>query len=282
MNTLLQRSQDIVNQAIADYKPYAIVAMVSGGDDSRTALEVARLLDVPINFILHGITRTGVPETTEHVRQMAREIDARYIEADAGNAYENYVMRKGFFGRGHVAHTYAYHTLKAQPFRTAVSHHIRRGQRGRNVLLLNGVRRQESGNRKNNHISTVNLDPASPRNVWVSLIHHWSKRDCLDFLRERRIERNPVTLLCHRSGECLCGTMQARDEAEEIAAFFPAWGAWWQDIRQRVTARFPWDWGDDLPPRIKARKMREKAIKAGQLDLFDDWLPMCQSCVGRQ
>lgn len=142
MNPLLERSREIVFEAIANYKPYAVVAMMSGGKDSMLAYQVARQMGIQINFIMHGNTRTGIAQTTDFVRQFAQGENARYIEADAGDAYENYVLRKGFFGRGRQAHSFAYHTLKQKPFASAISRHIRQGQRGRTVLFLNGARSQ--------------------------------------------------------------------------------------------------------------------------------------------
>lgn len=280
MDSLLQQSRAIIDEAITTYKPYAIVSMVSGGDDSLTADAVTRLLGVKVDYILHGITGTGVKSTTEHVRQYAAGQDSQYIEANAGDAYERYVLRKGWYGIGHTAHLFAYHTLKHQYFRAALSAHIRQRQTGRNILLINGARAQESKNRKSKlHSGPINPDPDNQRNIWVNALHDWSKRDCVDFMQEQRVQRCPAATYCHRSGECMCGTMQQKDEAAEIAFFFPDWAEWWHGIRARVAAAgFGWDWGEDVPPAFKARKEREKAIKAGQLDLFNDYLPMCHSC----
>lgn len=75
---------------------------------------------------MHGITNTGVKETTEFVRQLVQNYDAKYIEANAGTTYEDYVTKRGFFGVGIKAHTYAYHRLKSTPFRKALSKHIQK------------------------------------------------------------------------------------------------------------------------------------------------------------
>lgn len=284
MDDLLRSSKAIIDEAIADYQPYAVVAMVSGGDDSLTALTVARLLNVKIDFILHGITGTGVRSTTEHVRQVAMAADGiGYIEADAGDAYEKYVLRKGFYGVGHLAHSYTYHICKKQHFRAALSRHIRHGKRGRNILLISGARWKESKNRRQKLVKPINPDLSGKSNIWVDIIYDWSKRDCLSLLQEQNTPRCPAAIYCHRSGECMCGTMQRKEEAEEIAYWFPDWAEWWHGIRARVRAAgFTWDWGEDVPAIFKARKAREKALEAGQLDIFNDWLPMCHSCQERQ
>lgn len=280
MDIKLKEAHEITKEAIKKYNPYAIVAMVSGGDDSLTALNVASDLGVKIDFILHGITGTGVQSTTDHVRKMATKFDAKYIEADAGNKYEKYVARKGFFGVGDSAHSFAYHVLKQQHFEAALSKHIRQGKRGRKILLLNGARKLESKNRRMNIINPIMpMGTKKPRdkNIWVSLIHGWSKRDCMDYLKDSKIGRCPAAVYCHRSGECMCGTMQTKEQGEEIAYWFPDWGQWWHDIRE-VGRGHGFDWGEDYPPNLKAIHEREKQKAAGQLDIFDDWLPMCQSC----
>ena len=281
MDTNIHQSKEIIEEAIATYAPHAVVVMVSGGDDSLTALTLCKLLNVPITHIMHGVTRTGVQSTTDHVRTIAQSFNARYIETDAGDTYRNYVTRKGFFGIGHTAHSFAYHQLKHQQFEKALSHHIRKGKPDRRILLVNGARIQESGNRALNFIKPIRPDGTKkPRdkNIWVNIIHYWSKRDCIDLLRDQKMPRCKAALLCHRSGECMCGTMQSKDAAAELAYFFPDWGQWWQSIREEVTNTFSWDWGEDVPQEFKARKERENLIKRGQLDLFDDYLPMCASC----
>jgi len=95
---LLNMSQQIINQAIADYSPYAIVMMFSGGHDSLAAYHVAKILNVPMTHFMHGITGTGIADTTDFARHIAEQSGLTYLEANAGNAYEKYVLRKGFFG----------------------------------------------------------------------------------------------------------------------------------------------------------------------------------------
>jgi 3'-phosphoadenosine 5'-phosphosulfate sulfotransferase (PAPS reductase)/FAD synthetase len=282
MDDLLTESNNIIQSAIKTYKPYAIVAMVSGGGDSLTALEVATVLGVKIDFIMHGITGTGVKSTTEHVRKTAVNYSAKYIEADAGNMYERIVTTRGFWGIGHKAHSMAYHQLKQQQFNKALSKHIRKRQRNKNILLINGARVQESANRKKNMLSPIRAmgkGTTAQKNIWVNIIHDWGKRDCNDFLKQQGVKKCPASLLCHRSGECMCGTMQSKKEAEEVSYWFPEWGEWLDNINRRVfSAGFNWAWGEDMPPEFKARKQREKELAAGQLDLFEDYLPMCHSC----
>lgn len=276
MDEILERSKEIAGEAITEYGPYAIVLMMSGGEDSLTAFYVARALGIEIDYVIHGNTRTGIPQTTEYVRDFVQRCGVPYIEADAGDAYEEYVLRKGFFGKGRSAHSYAYHVCKATAFRKAVSRNIRKGKHGRNILLLNGARLEESDNRSENLSETTNVDPAAKRNIWVNVIHHWTKINCVNFLRENDAFYNPVTKLLHRSGECMCGTMQSQREREEAAYWFPQWGEWLNDLERRVReAGFTWGWGENISDYHLQKKR-------GQLELFEDWTPMCRDCVGNR
>ncbi len=268
--TKLEMSREIANRAIAEYSPYAIVMMFSGGDDSLTAYHVARYLGIPVTHFMHGVTNTGIVETTDFVRTIGGQSGLVYIEANAGDAFAEYVLRKGFFGIGEIAHESAYHILKSEYFVRSLSQNIRQRKRGRNILLLTGARKQESNRRK---LMTMNpIRPDGP-NIWVSLINDWTKLECLEFLDGQK--RNPVTEILHRSGECLCGTMQSLETRREVSYWFPYWGKWLDGLEKDVCKRgFCWKWGEDLPAKIKAQKAREKQIRNGQLE----WLPLCQNC----
>jgi 3'-phosphoadenosine 5'-phosphosulfate sulfotransferase (PAPS reductase)/FAD synthetase len=273
MNQIFTESLEIVREAISSYKPYAVVAMVSGGDDSLTAYYVAKALGVPLTHIMHGVTGTGIPETTQFVRRLGEASGLRYIEANADDAYERRVLRKGFFGRGDRAHTIAYHLLKAEHFRKSLSKNIRQGKRNRIILQINGARRQESTNRSK-HTGASPINPHGS-DIWVNIINEWSKTDCQDFLRGAGVERNPVTEVLCRSGECMCGTMQSQEARKEAAYFFPKWGEWLDDLESRVNSRgFWWKWGQAVPEEFIR-------LQDGQQWLSDDFRPMCTSCEWR-
>lgn len=268
----LQMSREIISRAIAEYRPYATVLMFSGGDDSMTAYHVSRYLGVKVDFFLHGVTNTGIAETTDFARQVGEQSGLSYIEANAGDAYDQYVLRKGFFGIGEMAHQMAYHILKHRRFRTTLSKHIRHGITGRNILLINGARKQESKRRQKTMADPIRADGS---NVWVNIINDYTKLDNLDLLTGLGVRRNPVTEILHRSGECLCGTTQSLEARKEASYWFPYWGKRMDSLEKEACKRgFCWGWGQDLPPVVKAQKAREKQIRAGQLE----WLPMCQNC----
>lgn len=275
MDDLLKESREIYDEAVRDLKPTHTVVMFSGGDDSLTTLAVAKALGIKIDFIIHGNTGTGLPETTEFVRDIAKKSGVPYVEASAGPSYEKYVTTKGFFGQGKTAHEYSYHVLKATHFRTAISRNIRQRKRGIRVICLSGIRWEESENRAELYKDgTYNIDPGAKGNIWLRPIQHWTKKQCLSFLEDEKIERSPVSKCLGRSGECMCGTMQNNAARMEAAKFSPDWGKWLDGLEKKVVRQFPWRWGESVPKAWNAEKN-------GQGNLFTGFAPNFQpACVG--
>lgn len=262
----IDNSAQILRNAIDQFNPTHIVSMVSGGKDSAASDQVAEELGVKIDLRIHGFTRTGIEETTHHVRDVYGR-KGEYVEADAGTAYEDYVLRKGFFGKGIGAHAFAYRVLKATPFRKAISRYIRKGKRDVRVLLLNGARKDESENRQK-HLTVSRSDPAQKGNIWLNLIHDWTQDDRDEYLERCQTPINPVAKALCRSGECMCGTMQSPEERVEAAALYPKWGEWLNALEAEAMRLHGFGWGSSFP----------KQPQPGQADLFQ---PMCKSCLVR-
>lgn len=269
MNELLIGSKEIMELAIKTYNPKAIVMMLSGGDDSITAYKVAQQLGYNFDFVIHGKTGTGLIETTEFAIDFTNRQGDKLIIADAGDTYEKYVLRKGFFGIGHDAHAMAYHVLKINHFRAVVSHNLRKRQRNFPILFVNGARRQESVNRMKTMISPYKLDPNQKNNIWVNIINEWTREDCIDYLEGNSIKRNPVSIALCRSGECMCGTMQNMEDYASAKDFSPEWGKRMDSLRNEVKKKFPWDWGQNI------NKQHHMEMK-GQIRM--DFQPMCTGC----
>lgn len=260
---LIDKSALILKEAIETFNPTHIVSMVSGGKDSAASDQIARELGVKIDVVIHGNTRCGIPQTSQFVRDTYGTL-GDFAEADAGTAYEDYVLRKGFFGKGIGAHGFAYRVLKATPFRKTISRLIRKGKRDVRVMLLNGARKDESENREK-HLQVWRRDPAMPNNIWVNIIHDWSQDDRDQYLESRATPINPVAVQLCRSGECMCGTMQTKAERAEAAALYPNWGTWLTELEKQVRERHGFGWGDNFPkPRDPAQ---------------GEFFPMCKDCM---
>lgn len=260
----------ILKQAIERFNPTHFVSMVSGGKDSAASDQVARELGVKIDFVIHGNTRCGIPQTSEFVQSTYGAL-GDYAEADAGTAYEDYVLRKGFFGQGLAAHGFAYRVLKATPFRKTISKQIRKSKRGVRILLLNGARKDESENRQK-HLQVWRQDPAAPGNIWVNLIHDWSQDDRDAYLTECGTPINPVAKALCRSGECMCGTMQSKAERTEAAVLYPAWGQWLSGLEKEARRLHGFGWGETFPRTGVIRN-------APNPQRGFDFQPMCKDCI---
>lgn len=265
----IQFSKELFDKAVADHDPYAIVMMFSGGDDSLTAYHIARELGINIDLVIHGVTGTGLNATRQFVHQEVTRLGDKLIEADAGKAYEKYVLRKGFFGLGDTAHEYSYHVLKSEHFSKAVSKHIRKRKHNRKIFFLNGARRKESDRRKKTMEKPIRI---SGNDIWVNIINEADKKETIDYLEGNAIKRNPVSVQLCKSGECMCGTMQSHEQRAEAKHIDPVWGDWLDDLEKEVLKKFPWKWGESIP---KAWTLE----KHGQQRLFDyEFRPMCHSC----
>lgn len=269
IDELLLESKDIVQRAIIEHQPYAVCLMLSGGDDSITALKVALMLGVRIDYIIHGVTGTGLKDVRKYIYKVSNLTGIKLIEANAGTAFEDYVKRKVFFGVGSTAHSFSYHILKVNPFDRAISKYIRRNKPGRKILLLNGVRVEESENRADNYGDNPYRELRG--NIWVNIIHWFTKKQCLELLNAEKFERSPVAIHLGRSGECNCGTMQ--NEAGRIACanYDPEWGEWMLAIRKYCIAKFGWD----INQNPNKKTMQQIKIDTEMLDAF---MPMCVGC----
>lgn len=258
-----QKTAALIKSAIAEFDPTHIVSMVSGGKDSAASHAMALEMGLKVDLVIHGNTRCGIQETSDWVRDQHGNASYGYAEADAGTAYEDYILRKGFFGKGINAHGFSYRILKATPFRKVISKEIRHGRRNRRVMLLNGARKDESPNRKAT-LQPVRKDPAAPNNLWVNTIHDWTAEDRDEFLCSRSTPINPVAKALCRSGECMCGTMQSKAERIEAATIYPKWGNWLDGLEAEARRLHGFGWGE-LAPKPKSQQSF-------------DFQPMCHDC----
>lgn len=267
----LARTGVIVRSAIENYHPKVIVSLVSGGNDSLTAYYALREVGIKPDFIVHVYTGTGIPETREFVEGWAISVGIPLLICDAGDAYEKYVQRKGFFGRGVAAHAMAYHILKATPLRKKMSQ-IRQKRRHFPILMFTGIRLDESDNRKYNFAqNTIKPDPAAQNNIFVNHIEQWTGEDCRYFLEKVGAPKNPVAQALHRSAECMCGTMQTKEDRMIASAIYPAWGKRLDTLETEVKAKHGWGWCENKPKSLTQEEN-------GQLP-FINGFEMCRHCL---
>jgi len=118
---LLDDAFEVLDEAAEIIAPRAWVALFSGGHDSLTATTVAfewaRARDVPLTAA-HIRTGTGIPATTEYVKEVCAAQGWPLKIYDPPVPYEDIVLEYGFMGPGQ--HGIAYNRLKERCLRQIV------------------------------------------------------------------------------------------------------------------------------------------------------------------
>jgi len=218
-----------LNNAILVYKPAMVVGMMSGGNDSLPACYIASLHPA-FSGILHINTGIGVEDTRVFVRDLCAAKAWKLWEYKAMENtradgtpdpmdYEKIVERYGF--PGPAGHGMMYAKLKERQLRRFKRDHgiHGRGKIKNRVMLVSGVRSQESDRRERN--VQTELIQLTPSELWAAPIREWSKQDCRAARIYAGLQENPVAFNLHKSGECLCGAFAKPGELEELRFFYP-------------------------------------------------------------
>lgn len=235
---------EIVSEAIGRFRPVAIFAGLSGGDDSLTLCHWMKehVLDVQIFHINTGVgcrrAREFVHDTCARYGWSLTEI--RALE-DCGMDYDAIVRRHGF--PGPYGHQFMYRRLKERCVELLVRR--TKTKMSDKVLLATGVREDESVRRMGYKGREINRKGAQ---VWINPIYWWPKAQRDDYLRDFQIVRSPVSRELGLSGECMCGAFAHPGEHELLRKVDPELAARFDRLYAEVCDRFPWQW-DGRPPR---------------------------------
>lgn len=205
----------IIDQAVAEFGPKAVVAAFSGGIDSAVTARIASKHPACRDALLID-TQTGVPEGHAWVADRCAEwgLNLRVMQSHVD--FMDTVRQYGILGPAH--HKTYFNALKGRVFRQ-IGYDLAPATTDR-ILLVSGARRQESAKRKKNVIP-IRHDRWEQRLVWVAPIHDWSALECRLYLRGEGIEPNPVSQLLHRSGECNCPAFMDKPQIEELRLWYP-------------------------------------------------------------
>lgn len=252
--SIVDAARDIVVAAKDEYKPVKTYCMFSGGNDSTVLLHLMWTAGL-IDGAVHINTGIGIEQTREFVRNFCRDYEIPLIEKHPpSKSYEELVTELGF--PGPAMHHVMYRMLKERAIRQLVTES--KTHRMDKVLLISGIRRQESQRRANHEV----VDRRGAQ-VFVSPIIDASKRDLVAYRREHGVPENEVAAVLHMSGECLCGAYAKPGELQEIEAWYPEAGARIRELEAKVAAsgqaRCRWGWYHN----------QEKATAGG---------PLCSDC----
>lgn len=256
--------KDFLAQAVSEFKPIKIYAMLSGGDGSLSATHWA--MEHGAHEVLHLDTTIGVKEglgldVQEYIRETCKAHGwPLRIETPPDLDYVAMVLKHGFPGPG--AHLYPYVWLKDR----AISKVVRETKKRRmdRVGLSNGVRNTDSARRMGYSQAVVKVDAR----VWIAPLFSWSKLDLYDYIKAQGLKRSPIAQLCGMSGECFCGAFAEPDELEiKIRPNFPKLAARidaLQILAESVGVHAKWG---IRPPRKKDPRQEELPF-----------MPMCVNC----
>lgn len=277
----LARAFDILDRAHLEHKPLAIVGMYSSGDDSGAAMialeQWSKARSVPFQ-VAHINTGIGIEASREHARAVAaargwrfsewKTDPSHFIKMVTGQDRQRNVPG-GFPGA--ALHSIYYRELKDRRVADLMRFIKRDAPRSAQVMLVSGIRKQES-QRRMGYANEINKQRAQ---VWVNPLLHQTKDDCLDLIELGNLPRNPASITIHMSGECLCGAMNSPGELDEIRFWFPKTATLIDLITDQVVrAGYPWGWDEKRPAWVKA-------LADGQRPLFD-FMPLCVGCANRQ
>ncbi|MGW2961217.1 phosphoadenosine phosphosulfate reductase domain-containing protein [Streptomyces sp. NPDC001220] len=301
LDEAITRSFAIFDRVLAAFPVVATVGLFSGGNDS---VIVNHLFRHRVDAIAHVNTGTGVPETTQHVRDVVGAWNLPLHELHPRHSYRDLVLgnvlstRGKNIGRqvwkgfpGPAGHSVMYRRLKDEPLQRLRGQIIGRHGRSRNLVYLGGMRWAETDRRFRN-AEEVDREGAL---IWVSPIVHWTDAHMREYRNRHRctlphqhadhmlctpnaLPLNEVTVHLHMSGECLCGAFAKPGELDEIEFFYPHATKPLRELEgEAETAGLPaCKWGQ-RPPGERTRRRPAGRLCAkctvldGQADLLAEW-----------
>jgi 3'-phosphoadenosine 5'-phosphosulfate sulfotransferase (PAPS reductase)/FAD synthetase len=302
LDEAIARSHEILDEALATFPVIGTYGLFSGGNDSVVLMHLMR---ERMDALLHVNTGTGIPETTQHVRDVAAAWGVQLHELHPRNRYEDLVMGRVLPSRGPntgkravwqgfpgpVGHRVMYRHLKDEPLMTFRRSIVGDQGRTRKVVYLGGMRWAETERRFRN-AEAIDQGGAI---VWVSAIVHWTDAHMREYRARHRCNQpheharhrlcfdgalplNEVTEHIHMSGECLCGAFAKPGELDEIGFFYPETADRLRALEAEAEAAgIPaCRWGQKPPGGGDAntpagRLCSSCAVIPGQDDLADYW-----------
>jgi 3'-phosphoadenosine 5'-phosphosulfate sulfotransferase (PAPS reductase)/FAD synthetase len=256
----LQGGHKIMREAIETYKPIAIFAGFSGGNDSIVATHFA--CTEYGAAAVHCNTMIGVEKSREHARKTAARYGWQFIEKFAkptgppkfhkktGLPWDEKVLPNGKWVDGNTKYDRSC------------------------IMMVTGVRHDESAIRAGYNRSTKKMGSI----VWVNPFYYQTKYDFELYRQEFGLPRNPVTDVIGISGECLCGTMGSPEELDLVEKIEPATKAYVRGIELKCESL-------GLPCKWATRPPRKCQTDDLQLTLFGDepeFQPACVGCMRRR
>lgn len=295
---MLEQGRKIMREAIEQYKPVAIYAGFSGGNDSivttHFACEEFGATALSVNTLI------GIEKTRVHYRETAQRYGWEHIElraeaegmpdkhrdgtpfdpstlpagkwTDGNTAYEEWVLNFGFAGPGQ--HPRMYQRLKERSFNRAKREAKQGRKRTDCVMFVTGIRHDESAIRAGYQRAVQKQDSS----IWVNPFYFTTAAHFEAYRQEFGLPRNPVSQVVGISGECLCGAFASPDEIELVRKVDQQIVAYIEGLQDRCTSL-------GLPNRWGCKPTGDYTdARRGQLRLWGDeptFQPACVGCIRR-
>jgi 3'-phosphoadenosine 5'-phosphosulfate sulfotransferase (PAPS reductase)/FAD synthetase len=229
-------SWEILDNLLEEHQPVATFLMFSGGHDSLTATHLSArwCADRQVPFkVAHINTGIGIEQTRQFVRGTCHDFGWELVELHADRpeqTYEYSVKKYGF--PGPTGHPFMYRRLKERKVETLVRDAKVGHSRMSRVMLITGMRRDESVRR----MIHADFQRRRGAQVWAAPLENWRKTDCNGYMAHFELDRNPVVDMLHMSGECLCGAYARPDEMKDLEAWFPDTAEYLHELEREVEA----------------------------------------------
>lgn len=199
----LLQAQKILDNAIQEWEPVALVALFSGGYDSMITTHVLHRLDT------HGLpiqvwaidTQLAADGWREYVQSVTDQFGWDFQIYDNKKGFRQFVesVRKKGCPRTRKMHTYVFQKLKERGIDAI---HVRnKTRRSDKTLFVSGMRRAESNYRKNaDEVSRI----GKSNKIFAAPIVHWSNEQCGWYRIENNLPDNPFYDTVKGSGDCQC------------------------------------------------------------------------------
>jgi 3'-phosphoadenosine 5'-phosphosulfate sulfotransferase (PAPS reductase)/FAD synthetase len=195
--------QQILTNAIRQWRPKSLVSLFSGGYDSAVTTHLLHTLDT------HGLsihvaaidTQLAADGWREYVTTMADKQGWDFKIYSSEKAWQQFltlVIHQGC-PKSRKMHTYVFQKLKGRVIEAI--HMDQKAYRSDKTIFISGMRRAESSFRK--EAAEVQRIGHSNR-IFVAPIVHWSQSSCDQYRVEEGLLDNPFYGTVKGSGDCQC------------------------------------------------------------------------------
>lgn len=202
----MKTPQEIIDQAISEWRPVQIACLFSGGYDSMAMTHLVHTLD------LHGVpmatwavdTKLSADGWCDYMNRIAAELQFKSFNIyDNFAGFEEYKRWVAEYGnpRTRTGHTRAYRRLKETAFNAI--HMIYKQGKHDKTLFLSGMRKFESTEReKSMHFEVQRA--GNSNKIFANPLFWWTDLDVARYRIENDLPDNPFYDTVKGSGDCQC------------------------------------------------------------------------------